>query len=230
METDSGGKNLAGAGDAATAAPAASLERDSVFAGYRVGEVLGRGGMGVVYRALELGLGRPVALKVIAPALASDSSFRSRFEREARAAAALDHPNIVPVYAAGEQDGVLYMAMRFVDGPNLRALIGASGRLEPARAAELTAQVASALGVAHAHGLVHRDVKPANVFVTSRGHVEHAYLGDFGLTKSSGADGGITRAGESSGRSTTSRPSRSAASGWTAAPTCMRSAVSSTRR
>jgi DNA-binding beta-propeller fold protein YncE len=152
--------------------------------------------MGVVYRATQISLGRPVALKVIASALSEQPGFRERFERESRIAASLDHPNVIPVYAAGEYEGIVYIAMRYVEGTDLRALIGAEGRLEPARAARVVAQVAWALDAAHQRGLVHRDVKPANVLVTDRGDLEHVYLTDFGLTKRYASDSGLTAAGE----------------------------------
>src|SRR5262245_14275689 len=120
----------------------------SQLAGYRLEDEVGRGGMGVVYRATELGLDRPVALKLIAPELAGDAAFRERFLRESRLAASIDHPGILPVYAAGEVDGEVYLATRFVDGTDLRALLG-EGALEPERALELVGQVADALDAAH---------------------------------------------------------------------------------
>src|SRR6195952_574014 len=138
------------------------LQAGDVFAGHRITGVAGRGGMGVVYRAQQLDLERPVALKLIATPLARDEAFRERFVRESRAAAAIDHPNGVPVYSAGEDQGRLYLAMRFVDGEDLRTLVQREGPLEPARAAGIIAQVANALDAAHARGLVHRDIKPAN--------------------------------------------------------------------
>jgi len=155
------------------------LEPGDEFAGYRVTGVAGRGGMGVVYEAEQLDLQRPVALKLIATPLARDEAFRERFVRESRAAAAIDHPNVIPVYSAGEDGGRLYLAMRFVDGEDLRSLVHREGPLEPARAAAIIAQVANALDAAHARGLVHRDIKPANVLLDR----DHAYLTDFGLTK-----------------------------------------------
>jgi YVTN family beta-propeller protein len=168
----------------------------STLGDFRIEGVVGRGGMGLVYRATQITLGRPVALKVISSALAFEEGFRERFERESRLAASLDHPHVIPVYAAGEQDGVLYIAMRFVEGTDLRALIAGLGRLEPARAVTLVSQVASALDAAHARGLVHRDVKPANVLVTGSGEDEHAYLTDFGLTKRSVSESGLTEGGQ----------------------------------
>jgi YVTN family beta-propeller protein len=164
------------------------------IAGYRLEEVIGRGGMGVVYRAEHLRLGRKVALKVVAPQIAREEKFRERFLRESRTAGALDHPNVVPMYDAGEADGVLYIAMRFVDGVDLATLIEREGPLEPTRTARIVAQVASALDAAADAGLVHRDVKPSNVLLPARGagRGEHAYLGDFGLTKRVLSESGVT--------------------------------------
>jgi serine/threonine-protein kinase len=156
------------------------------LAGYRLESVLGRGGMGVVYLATDLRLERKVALKLVAPQLAGDPRFRERFLRESRLAASLDHSHVVPVHAAGETDGQLWIAMRYVQGTDLRTLLDEQGRLEPARALELCSQVGEALDAAHAHGLVHRDVKPANVLVTEEGGEEHCYLADFGLARSPG--------------------------------------------
>jgi serine/threonine protein kinase len=164
------------------------------LAGYRIDGVLGRGGMGVVYRATELALERPVALKLIAPEFAGDASFRERFLRESRLAASIDHPGILPVYAAGEADGELYLANRFVDGTDLRAALD-DGPLPPERALALVGQVADALDAAHARGLVHRDVKPANVLLDA---ADHCYLADFGLTTQLGA-GGTTASGRLAG-------------------------------
>src|SRR3954470_11706858 len=163
------------------------------FAGYRVDELVGRGGMGVVYRATDVSLERSVALKLLAPELARDESFRRRFAAESKVAASLDHPNIIPIYHAGEHDGVLYLAMRFVRGEDLRVRLVRCGLLEPAVAAGLAAQVGAALDAAHEAGLVHRDVKPANVLLD--GH-DHAYLTDFGLTKRLAADTVETRTGQ----------------------------------
>ena len=172
------------------------LSTGSVLGDFRIDDEIGRGGMGVVYRAAQISLERPVALKVISEALSDREGFRERFERESRLAASLDHPNIIPVYAAGEHDGVLFIVMRYVDGTDLRALLAAEGAFEPARAAGVVAQVASALDAAHERGLVHRDVKPANILVAARGGGEHTYLTDFGLTKRTASDSGLTAAGE----------------------------------
>src|SRR5438067_441195 len=150
------------------------------LAGYRIESLLGRGGMGVVYRARDLALERNVALKLLAPELAQDVRFRDRFLRESRLAASLDHPAIVPVFDAGEVAGQLYIAMRLVEGTDLKALLRGEGKLEPARALAIVSQVADALDAAHERGLVHRDVKPSNVLLDARGH---AYLADFGLSR-----------------------------------------------
>ena len=168
------------------------LKPGDVYAGHRITGVAGRGGMGVVYRAVQLDLDRAVALKLIAPGLAEDPTFRERFVRESRLAAAIDHPNVIPIYYTGEHDGALYIAMRYVEGSDLRTLVRASGRLEPPRAAHIVAQVASALDAAHERGIVHRDVKPANVLL---GSSDHAYLTDFGLTKRINSHSGSTRTG-----------------------------------
>src|SRR5262245_6496288 len=170
------------------------LETGSVLGGYRIDSVAGRGGMGVVYRATQLGLDRVVALKVIVGELADNVDFRGRFESEAQLAASIDHPNVIPVYEAGEADGVLYLAMRYVEGTDLRALIDSDGALAPERAVRLIWQVAHALDAAHRRGLVHRDVKPPNVLIAQEGE-EHAYLTDFGLTKRADSSRGFTRTG-----------------------------------
>jgi serine/threonine protein kinase len=158
---------------------------DIQIAGYRIEARLGRGGMGEVYRAVQLSLGRRVALKVLAPKLAADDVFRRRFLRESRIAASIDHPSIIPIYETGEDGGLLYIAMRYVDGMDLSTLLRREGRLEPARALAIMAQVASALDAAHARGLVHRDVKPANILLAAgpAGGDGHCYLCDFGIIK-----------------------------------------------
>src|SRR4051812_7625210 len=170
------------------------LSPGSLVGGYRIEGLAGDGGMGVVYRATQLALGRPVALKVIAPQLADDPQFRERFKRESQLAACLDHPNIIPVYEAGEADGCLFISMRYVVGTDLRTLIHRGGGVEPGRAAAIVAQVAAALDSAHERGLVHRDVKPANVLIAT-GHAEHAYLTDFGLVKRVSTSGALTASG-----------------------------------
>jgi ketosteroid isomerase-like protein len=161
------------------------------IAGCRIEAVAGRGGMGIVYRATQLSLGRPVALKLIAPGRAEDAGFRERFERESRLAAAIDHPNVIPVYGAGEEAGHLYLVMRYVAGTDLQALLARERRLVPERAAAILAQVAAALDAAHAAGLVHRDVKPANVLLGG----DHAYLADFGLSRVASTDERMTTTG-----------------------------------
>lgn len=169
------------------------------IAGYRIEKEIGRGGMAVVYRARDLRLERTVALKLLAPELARNDTFRRRFTHESRAAAAIDHPHIVPVFEAGETDGVLYIAMRYVVGSDLRHLLDREGPLSPATTLRIAAQVASALDAAHEHGLVHRDVKPGNILVargTDSDHPEHAYLTDFGLTKKSLSLTGFTTVGQ----------------------------------
>ncbi|MFZ3474805.1 serine/threonine-protein kinase [Streptomyces sp. 4.24] len=169
------------------------------IAGYRIERLIGRGGMAVVYCAKDLRLDRTVALKLIAPERARDDVFRRRFTHESRVAARIDHPHIVPIFEAGETEGLLYIAMRYVDGPDLRALLDGDGLLPVATAVRIAAQVASALDAAHEHDLVHRDVKPGNILVaagTDSDHPEHAYLTDFGLTKRSLSLTGFTTAGE----------------------------------
>jgi serine/threonine-protein kinase len=170
----------------------------SELAGYRIEVPIGRGGMGVVYRAEQLRLGRKVALKLLAPELAENQGFRARFEHESRLAAALDHPNIVPLFEAGEADGLLFISMRYVEGTDLRALLSKHGRLEPERALAIAAQVASALDAAHMRGLVHRDVKPGNILIAegaAAGVPEHCYLTDFGLTKDTSSPVELTATG-----------------------------------
>ena len=168
----------------------------SVLAGYLIEGLIGRGGMGAVYRAQEQGLGRKVALKVIAPDLADDSRFRERFLRESRVAASLDHPHVVPIFNAGEENGALFLAMRYVDGTDLGHLLAEEGALDPARAIALLEQVAEALDAAHEQGLVHRDVKPSNVLISRAGGKEHCYLADFGLTKRTGSLSGVSAPGD----------------------------------
>jgi Protein kinase domain len=164
----------------------------SVFAGCRVAEVISHGDMGVVYRAEELALQRPVALKLILPEYSQEPRFRERFRRESMVAAAIDHPNVIPIFDAGDEDGVLYISMRLVVGTDLRALIAAEGRIEPLRAARIVRQVGAALDAAHARGMLHRDVKPPNVLL---GREDHVYLSDFGLAKRVDAVGSLSRQG-----------------------------------
>ncbi|MGH3079640.1 MAG: serine/threonine-protein kinase, partial [Gaiellaceae bacterium] len=168
------------------------------FAGYRIEALLGRGGMSVVYRAENARLGNKVALKLLAEELAHDESFRERFVRESRTAAMLNHPNIVTIYDAGDWEGVLYIAMRWVDG-DLKQLLGRDGPLSVAKTLGIVGQVGSALDAAHARGLLHRDVKPANILLdvaSEPSGVPHAYLADFGLTKHLESRSGITASGQ----------------------------------
>ena len=161
-------------------APMIELAAGTVFAGYRLDGLAGRGGMGVVYRATDPALERTVAIKVMAPWLIEDEAAHRRFVRESRLAASIQHPNVIPIHAAGEHEGRAYIVMRFVEGSDLRALIRREGGLPPERAARIVAQVAAGLDAAHRAGLVHRDVKPANVLLDGD---DHAYLTDFGLTR-----------------------------------------------
>jgi len=169
------------------------------IANYRIEQLLGRGGMAVVYRATDVRLDRMVALKILSPELARNDAFRQRFIRESRAGAAVDHPHVIPVFEAGDADGVLFIAMRYVAGQDVRALIEREGKLPAARAVEIVTQVASALDAAHASGLVHRDVKPANMLLASvsdGGTADHVYLSDFGLSKQSLSSPSLTRTGQ----------------------------------
>ena len=169
------------------------------IAGYRLEREIGRGGMAVVYQAEDLRLGRSVAVKVLAPELARNDVFRKRFEHESRIAASIDHPHIVPVFEAGEAEGVLFIAMRYVRGRDLRALLDREGPLTLAQTVRIGGQLASALDAAHAHDLVHRDVKPGNILIaegTDSEHPEHVYLTDFGLTKKSLSLTGFTTVGQ----------------------------------
>ncbi len=167
------------------------LAKGTTLAGYRLDGVLGKGGMGVVYEATQLSLNRTVALKVLAPHLSDDDAFRERFRREGQIQAAIDHPNIVTVYEAGETEHGLFIAMRLVRGPTLKDMILAR-ELDAGRSLRILRPVGDALDTAHDAGLIHRDIKPQNVLVAGR---DHAYLADFGLTKAMG-DTGLTRTGQ----------------------------------
>jgi serine/threonine-protein kinase len=173
------------------------LASGTEFAGYRIERTLGRGGMGVVYLAEHERLKRKVALKVLAPELADDERFRERFIRESELAASLDQPNVLPVYDAGEQEGHLFIAMRYVEGADLRELIDESP-IALDDVLTVVADVARALDAAHAKGLVHRDMKPGNILIArSSGSrtIEHVYLADFGLTKRSSSRSALTGTG-----------------------------------
>jgi serine/threonine protein kinase len=171
------------------------LERGSVVPGYRVDGVISRGGMGVVYRVTNVAQQKVYALKTLAPELTDDAQFRDRFKREIRIAASIEHPNVVGIHYAGEHDGVLFLVTDFVYATELQHLLEESGALEPDRAVDLLVQFASALDAAHAKGLVHRDVKPANMLISVRDGQEHGYLTDFGVAKRSDNIGALTSTG-----------------------------------
>jgi serine/threonine protein kinase len=173
--------------------PLTGLGPGSRVAGYLLEKLVGVGGMAEVFRARDERLGRVVALKL----LAGDDGVQKRFTREARAVAAVDHPHIIPVYEAGEANGVLFIAMRFVAGDDLRVVVGREGSMRPRRATAFISPVASALDAAHGAGLVHRDVKPGNMLVdVGPGRPEHVYLSDFGLARGMLSSSGLTRAGQ----------------------------------
>jgi YVTN family beta-propeller protein len=173
----------------------ADLSPGSVFAGHRIEGVAGRGGMGVVYRATHLALDHVVALKVISANLAGDPRFRRRFADESRIAVSLRHPNVVQIHHAGEEDGLLFVTMDLIEGTDLRGLLRREGTLDPEHAVRIVEHVAAALDVAHARGLVHRDIKPGNVLIEERGGAEHVYLTDFGLARQVEASTGVTATG-----------------------------------
>ncbi|MHB8235214.1 MAG: serine/threonine-protein kinase, partial [Solirubrobacteraceae bacterium] len=168
---------------------------------YLIDSVIGRGGMSVVYGAKHARLGMPVAVKVLAPELSSDDTFRERFLREAQIAAGIDHQNVIPINDMGLHDDSLYIVMRYVAGGDLKTLLNSSGPLDTDQALQVLTPVAMALDAAHAHGLVHRDVKPANILLqrSPAGTIEHVYLTDFGIAKSAAFSGGLTGAGASIG-------------------------------
>ena len=176
--------------DDAIPAPASLGPGDKV-ADYRLEEQIGQGGMAVVYRARDERLNRQVALKLLTPALTTDAAFRTRFVRESRVVAAVEHPNIVPVYDTGDFAGFLSIAMRYIRGGDVRVLFGDGQVIEPARAGDIVAQVAAALDAAHAHGLVHRDVKPANMLLDVSRRTDHVYLSDFGISRFPGLSGTV---------------------------------------
>src|SRR3954471_11661096 len=178
-----------------TRAASPELRPGEEFAGHRIEGVLGRGGMGVVYRVTALRLNRPVALKVITPALSSDEDFRRRFRRESQLAASVRQQNVVTIFQAGEAEGLLFATMELVQGSDLRAYLTQHGRLDLATASAIVTQVAAALDAAHAAGLVHRDVKPANVLMAGGPGPLQVYLTDFGLTKRTSSQSGITKTG-----------------------------------
>jgi hypothetical protein len=178
-----------------TRAVSPELRVGDVFAGHRIDGVLGRGGMGVVYRTTDLRLNRVAALKLIAPALSADDDFRRRFQRESQLAASVRQQNVVTIFQAGEADGLLFVTMELVHGTDLRGFLTERGRLDLSTAAAVVGQIASALDAAHAAGLVHRDVKPGNVLIAAGSGPLHVYLTDFGLTKRTSSQSGITKTG-----------------------------------
>lgn len=177
----------------------ADLSGGQAFGPYHIAGTAGAGGMGVVYRAEQRSLARVVALKVIRPEIAQSGDYRSRFLREARLAAAVDHPHVVSVFDVGEQARRLYLTMQWVDGQDLRTLLDRQRRLGPDRTVLIGTQLASALQAVHEAGLVHRDVKPSNVLMRDLGGRDHAYLTDFGIAKMPGAQDDLTRTGWSVG-------------------------------
>src|SRR5580692_9117003 len=188
-----GRRVVAGDSPAQPGGPLAGLTAGSRVAGYLLERLVGVGGMAAVFRARDERLDRVVALKL----LTGDEIVRRRFAREAHAVAAVDHPHIIPVYEAGESDAVLYIAMRYVGGDDLRVIVDRDGALTPRRAAGFVSAVASALDTAHDAGLIHRDVKPANMLVdVGPGRPEHVYLSDFGLARSMLSAGALTGAGQ----------------------------------
>ena len=176
--------------------PEAGPAPGAEFAGHIIEAVIGEGGMGVVYRARNLALDRMRALKVVSPRLSADARFRERFRRESRLAASIEHPNVIPVHHAGEEGGHLYLAMRLVEGSDLRHMVIVEGPLEPTEAAGVIAAVAAGLDAAHAAGLIHRDVKPANVLVGAGADAGRVYLTDFGISRTASGGETVTDSGE----------------------------------
>ncbi len=173
----------------------AELEQGAIFAGHRIEGIAGRGGFGVVYRATHLHLDHVVALKLISSGRGGEETFRQRFISESRIAVSIRHPNVVAVHNAGEEDGLLYVTMDFIDGTDLRGLLNREGRLTPESSITIVRQLAAALDAAHEKGLVHRDIKPGNVLIDERGGGQHVYLTDFGLSKQMDATSGVTASG-----------------------------------
>ena len=171
------------------------LAPGTVFAGHRIEEIAGRGGMGVVYRATHIALDHVVALKVISPDLVGDEHFRQRFQSEFRIAVSIRHPNVVSVHHAGEEEGLLFVTMDFIEGTDLRGLVTREGWLDPSAAGAILGQVAAALDAAHSKGLIHRDIKPGNVLIEHRPGGDHAYLTDFGLARAIDSQTGLTASG-----------------------------------
>ena len=202
---------LAAAGRQAVTIVPREIGVGSVLADCLIEEIAGEGGMAIVYRATQMKLGRTVALKVMGADVARDPAFRARFERETRVAASIDHPNVVPIYWAGDAEGQLYIVMRYIEGINLKQMVLNEGRLDPERAVATIEQIAAALGAAHERGLIHRDVKPGNVLIEdSTGRV---YLTDFGLAKPL-ADEDITGSGELLGTTRYIAPERNRGQGY----------------
>src|SRR5215211_8534122 len=173
----------------------AELAPGDIFAGHRIEGVAGRGGFGVVYRARHLALDHVVALKLISGERAADPTFRERFQSESRIAVSIRHPNVVAVHHAGEEDGLLFVTMDFIEGTDLRGLLNRERRLRPEDASAIISPVASALDAAHERGLVHRDIKPGNVLIEERRGDRHVFLTDFGLSKKIDATSGVTATG-----------------------------------
>ena len=206
------------------------LARDQIIAGFRVERLVGRGGMGVVYEATQLNLNRRVALKLVRPTMARQPIVRERFKRESRLAATVEHPNVIPVYEAGEDGDLLFIAMRYIPGTDLASLIIHEGRLGPARATRIVVQIASAIDAAHTAGLVHRDVKPSNVLISEDGPTEHPYLTDFGITKELGGPDDLTGPGAFMGTVDYTAPEQIRGDGLDRRRTSTRWAASSSRR